>query len=397
MAWKPLIALGLLVIGVGGGDWARAQDPLAALKNFKIDGLVRFRDSRQAEATRDQLIHSIWPGGLPTTRPKVSEASVQSPEIQALDKSLVGTVRLFDVNISDFDWHSTVIVVTPARNPIKRIGIVHGGHMPEGPAGYLASGLGDSANELLRAGYVVALIHMPLVAWNQDNDGVVAGKDLKVAQRSVAGHNELFDKIEPTLKAGTMRFFLEPITQTINELLIEMPTSEQVLMIGLSGGGWTTHLIAAVETRIDVSLPVAGAFPIYARSLSRGSMGDAEQIYTPIFGEKDSDSDGITDTATGIASWLEVFALGGIAPNSERPRKQIQILNLYDSCCFHGEVYKSYAPALTEWVRPIRSSHWSVFIDDSHRDHMISPHAIKEVLRSIITDGGSDKRSRDKE
>ena len=384
MAWKTLIALGLLAIGVGSGDWAYAQDPLAALKNFKIDGLMRFRDSQQAEATRDQLIHSIWPGGLPTARPKVSAASIDAPEIAALDKSLVGSVRKFDVNISDFDWHSTVMVVTPARNQIKRIGIVHGGHMPEGPAGYLASGLGDSANELLRAGYVVALIHMPMVAWNKDNDGVVAGKDLKVAQRSVPGHNELFETIEPTLKAGTMRFFLEPITQTINELLIEMPKPDQVLMIGLSGGGWTTHLVAAVETRIDVSLPVAGAFPIYARSISRGSMGDAEQIYAPIFGEKDSDGDGITDTATGIASWLEVFALGGIAANNQRPRKQIQILNLYDSCCFHGEVYKSYAPLLTEWVRPIRNSHWSVFIDDSHRDHMISPHAIKEVLRPVI-------------
>lgn len=365
------------------GISTRAQD-LTALKEFTIDGLVRFSDSPQAEATRDRLVHAIWPGGLPTTRPKVVDASHDTPEIGALDKSLVGKVRKFDVDVSGFDWHSTVVVVSPQQASIKRIGLVHGGHMPEGPAGYLASGLADSANELLRAGYMVALIQMPLVAWNKDNDGKVDGKSFQVAQRSVPGHNELFEKMEPGLKAGTLRFFLEPIIQTINELTIEIPTQEQVLMIGLSGGGWTTHLVSAVETRIDVSLPVAGAFPMYARAFSPGSLGDAEQTYPPIFGETDKSGDGIPETATGIASWLEVFALGGIAPKKTtggtRPRKQIQILNLYDSCCFHGEAYKSYAPALSARVEPLAHSHWSVFIDDSHRDHLISSHAIKQVL-----------------
>ncbi len=357
-----------------------AQDPLAALKDFKIDGLVRFQDHRQAEATRERLIHSIWSEGLPKARPTVRNVGIDAPEISALNKALIGQVRFFDVNVSGFDWHATVVVVSPTNTARQRLAIVHGGHMPEGVAGYLASGLADSANHLLQAGYVVALIQMPLVAWNRDSDAVINNQPLKIAGRSVPGHNELFEKVEPTLKAGAMRFFLEPIIQSLNELVVETPRPDQVLMIGLSGGGWTTHLTAAIETRIDVSLPVAGAFPIYARSFSRGSMGDAEQIYAPIFGETDTNSDGITDSATGIASWLEVFALGGISRDGVRPRKQIQVLNLYDSCCFHGEAYKSYAPSLTEMVKGLPSSHWSVFIDDTHRDHLISTHVIQKVL-----------------
>lgn len=239
-----------------------------------------------------------------------------APELASLDAGLLASAKRLDVDVSGFDWHANVYVVTPkSDSPVgSKLAIVHGGHMPEGPANYLAFGLCDTVNQLLRDGYVVAIIQMPLVGWNRDADGVIEGKKFEIRQRSVAGHDELFSKVEPTLKAGTMRFFLEPITQALNELLAEHPSPKQTLMIGLSGGGWTTHLYAAVDPRIDVSIPVAGALPMYARPFSPGSAGDSEQEYGLIFREEDSNKDGVLDRATGIASWLEVFALGGIAP-----------------------------------------------------------------------------------
>ena len=359
-----------------------AQTRPEALKDFRIDGLVRFHNSVEAEATRERLIRAIWSDGLPKTRPAKHDVAKDVPALASLDASLFASAKRLDVDVSGFDWHADVYVVTPKSTGSvgSKLAIVHGGHMPEDPAQHLAFGLSDSVNQLLRDGYVVAILQMPLVGWNRDADGVIAGKKFEVGHRSVFGHDELFSKVEPTLKAGTMRFFLEPITQALNELLAEYPSPKQTLMIGLSGGGWTTHLYAAVDPRVDVSIPVAGALPMYARPFSPGSAGDSEQVYAPIFGEEDSNKDGVLDRVTGIASWLEVFALGAIAPKDGRPRKQIQVLNQFDSCCFNGDVYKTYAEPLKQLANGINHGDWSVFVDDTHRNHLISPHVLKNVL-----------------
>lgn len=380
--WRAALLIGLCLLS--GRDVAAQAKP-EALKDFRIDGLVRFHNSVEAEATRERLIRAIWPDGLPKTLPAKHDVAKDAPELASLDAGLLASAKRLDVDVSGFDWHANVYVVTPKSDgPVgSKLAIVHGGHMPEGPANYLAFGLSDSVNQLLRDGYVVAIIQMPMVAWNRDADCVIEGQKFEIRQRSVAGHDELFSKVEPTLKAGTMRFFLEPITQALNELLAEYPSPKQTLMIGLSGGGWTTHLYAAVDPRVDVSIPVAGALPLYARPFSPGSAGDSEQEYRPIFGEEDSNKDGVLDRATGIASWLEVFALGGIAPQEGRPRKQIQVLNQFDSCCFNGDVYKTYAEPLKQLANGIHHGDWSVFIDDTHRSHLISPHVLKNVLAKV--------------
>lgn len=381
--WRAALMVCLCVLSMRD---VCAQAKPEALKDFRIDGLVRFRNSVEAEATRERLIRAIWPNGLPKTRPAKHDVVKDAPELASLDAGLWASAKRLDVDVSGFDWHADVYVVTPkSAGPVgSKLAIVHGGHMPEDPKQHLAFGLSDTVNQLLRDGYVVAIIQMPLVGWNRDADCVIEGKKFEIRQRSVPGHDELFSKVEPTLKAGTMRFFLEPITQALNELLAEYPSPKQTLMIGLSGGGWTTHLYAAVDPRVDVSIPVAGALPLYARPFSPGSAGDSEQEYRPIFGEEDSNKDGVLDRATGIASWLEVFALGGIAPKDGRPRKQIQVLNQFDSCCFNGEIYKSYAEPLRQLASGINHGDWSVFIDATHRSHLISPHVLKNVLEKVV-------------
>ncbi len=43
---------------------------------------------------------------------------------------------------------------------------------------------------------------------------------------------------------------------------------DHIVMLGLSGGGWTTTLAAAVDARIALSMPVAGSVPKFATTLS---------------------------------------------------------------------------------------------------------------------------------
>lgn len=59
--------------------------------------------------------------------------------------------------------------------------------------------------------------------------------------------------------APAFRFFLEPVVLTINYAL--SLGYKHVVMTGLSGGGWTTTVAAAVDPRITLSMPVAGSIP----------------------------------------------------------------------------------------------------------------------------------------
>jgi hypothetical protein len=257
--------------------------------------------------------------------------------------------------------------------------------MEPGVDQYLAAGLSDAVNTLLRKGFIVAVVQMPFACWNKDTDGKLpSGHSFNIKKRLTHGHNELFEVVEPELHGGTMRFFIEPIVQTINELLAEEPDCRGLLMTGLSGGGWTTHLAAAVDVRIDTSIPVAGSLPLYARPFSPGSGGDMEQYYPALYREADSDGDGVPDKATGECSWLELYALGASTPRHDRPRHVTQVLNLNDTCCFGGTAYTSYASQLEKRVDAIGTGTWEIFSDDSHRGHAISPFAIEKVLLPAI-------------
>ena len=56
-----------------------------------------------------------------------------------------------------------------------------------------------------------------------------------------------------------MRFFIEPVWLTIN--YAKSIGYEKIVMAGLSGVGFTTHMASAIDTRIGLSIPVAGSIP----------------------------------------------------------------------------------------------------------------------------------------
>jgi hypothetical protein len=56
---------------------------------------------------------------------------------------------------------------------------------------------------------------------------------------------------------------------------------KRVAMTGLSGGGWQTALLSAVDERITATMPVSGHSPIWHRALKRwADLGDLEQTPT---------------------------------------------------------------------------------------------------------------------
>lgn len=115
--------------------------------------------------------------------------------------------------------------------------------------------------------------------------------------------------------------FLTPVALSVNYAL-DAKAYDQVVMAGLSGGGWTTVVYAALDTRIKKSFPVAGSWPEYLRHMpgNENSIGDYEQ------------------QLPGLSlSYLDLYALA-LTGN----REQLQVFNSSDPCCFGG-----YAPLST--------------------------------------------------
>jgi len=97
-------------------------------------------------------------------------------------------------------------------------------------------------------------------------------------------------------------------------LSLEMVDPNRVAMTGLSGGGWQTIFLSALDTRIKLSCPVAGYSSYRTRVWHAKDLGDSEQ--TP------------TDFAA-MADYTHLTALLA-------PRPALLTYNAKDECCFEA-------------------------------------------------------------
>ena len=114
------------------------------------------------------------------------------------------------------------------------------------------------------------------------------------------------------------------------DVLLGLPNTDpaRVAVTGLSGGGWQTIFISALDTGVKLTDPVAGYSSFVTRARYLKDLGDSEQ--TP------------TDLAT-IADYTHLTAMMA-------PRPTLLTYNAKDECCFEA----GYAlPPLLEAARPI--------------------------------------------
>jgi hypothetical protein len=111
-------------------------------------------------------------------------------------------------------------------------------------------------------------------------------------------------------------------------LALEHADPQRVAVTGLSGGGWQTIFISALDTRVTLSDPVAGYSSFFTRVRHFKDLGDSEQ--TPC------------DLAT-VADYTHLTAL-------RAPRPTLLTYNDKDNCCFEA----GYAlPPLVEAAGPL--------------------------------------------
>ena len=313
-----------------------------------VEALIRIQTPADAEKLRNDLIRFLWgTPGLPTSYPATviqGFSDSRYDDIASLERIDKLVVEM------EFGLESNIYHFIPA-NPNNRVVLFHQGH-----AGDFYNSK-ENITRLLDDGYAVVAFSMPLLGLN--NQPTVFHSRFGIL--TITDHDQMSFLVPE--HGHPVKFFVEPVIVALNYLARDYGYSS-VSMVGLSGGGWTTTLAAAMDTRISQSFPVTASYPMYLRANSNVTWGDYEQV-TPDLYE--------------TVNYLEMYVLGAYGPG----RIQLQILNKFDPCCFNGTVSKTYKDVVQTRVHQLGAGEFDILLDDTHREHIISYAAMGEILRGL--------------
>jgi hypothetical protein len=321
-----------------------------------VNELISIHDQADVVAKREELIRFIWgSSGFPSLQPQKIESSIADKRYSRL-KNLKQINRL----TVEMEWGltSTAYHFIPTTGNNKLL-IYHRGH-----DGDFADGI-ELIQFFLEGGFAVIALSMPLELPN--NRPIV---DLpRVGKVQLAFHEQL--KLLEMKNGHPVQLFLTPVTVLLN--YAQRFGYDAAYMTGVSGGGWTTTIYAAIDPRINGSYPIAGSLPVHLRADRKRSntaqrsadWGDYEQTIPELY---------------KITNYLELYVLGSYGEN----RKQLQILNKYDPCCFEGEAFRSYENVVHHRVESLGSGHFAVYLDTSNRLHDISREALAVMVNDIL-------------
>jgi hypothetical protein len=323
------------------------------------DRVITIGSAGDVTAKRDELIAYIWgKEGFPRARfPDLVTTNVAHPVRQLNYVKRVDELRMeLAPGLQALAYHFI------PQHANSELVVVHHGHActfdDDPSAKEVGYGLRRTIQALLREGYGVLGVFMPHM-----RPGDCTG-----------GHDAMFQLSTP---GSPLKWFLEPTALGLNYLKNKSESDQfsryrRFHMVGLSGGGWTTTVYAAIDPTIRCSFPVAGTIPLYLRT--GGSVGDQEQFHPPFY---------------RIAGYPELYVLG----SHGRERKQVQILVRKDDCCFGEAQHEakasgmSYENAMRDYERRVKAKleqlgpgAFRLEIDEVAPSHMISHHAIEDVL-----------------
>lgn len=327
------------------------DEPIATPEQYKrVDprSLITVRSARLADEKRKALARFIWGTvNVPLEQPPRVREGWHGREFQIFSglKSVDRIEMQLGSGLTSIAYH-----LVPLRSN-RRLVILHAGHDQD------ANLMQEEINPLLSAGYSVVTMSMPLNGPNSRPNVLVP----KFGSIELVSHEYL--QFLP-LKAGSpIRYFIDPVEQVVGLLA---PRYRDVSMIGLSGGGWTTTLAAALDQRITRSYSVAGSYPLFLRFNSAKNWGDWEQTDVALY---------------NVVDYLDLYVLSAHGTG----RKAVQIFNRSDSCCFAGNWWKTYDAPVREAVRKTGSGAFQIVSVDND-EHSISPDTLEFIVRDMNAD-----------
>jgi hypothetical protein len=307
--------------------------------------LISITQPEDVSRVRRKLITFLWgkpelPSSMPTEKVEgfTDERYDDISSLRRIDK--LGIVM-------EFGLESTVYHFFP-NTANNKVVLYHQGHRGD----FYKSK--EQIKGFIDSGYSVVAFSMPLLGLNNQPTVPLP----RLGSVKLTAHDTM--KFLSPENGHPVKYFIEPVVTVLNYLENNFDYST-VSMVGISGGGWTTTLAAAVDARIETSFPVAGTYPIYLRSNSQRDWGDYEQGTPELY---------------KTVNYLDIYMLGSYGAN----RKQLQIINKYDPCCFAGTKWETYKDTVRARAHALGAGEFDLFLDDSHKQHVISKVAMSRIL-----------------
>ena len=322
---------------------------------YNFESRIDIQDKSDIQKIRDELIFYIW-NSPPSIIFPTDNSSKTLPTI--VEKNIVDTRFSNLENLKEIDKFSiemennvnSIVYLLHAENDNNELIIYHQGH----DGGFIDGK--STINYFLKNGYSVMAFSMPLVGMNSqptidiENVGLIKFFD-----------HDQFRFLESE-NFSPLSYFFTPINHSLNYLDLNY-NFKNYHMVGISGGGWTTTIYPALDTRISKSFAVSGSLPIPLRINSQ-DIGDYEQIQPELY---------------NIANYSELYIMSSYGEN----RTFNQIFNKYDPCCFSGSLFNEYESKINNIVSKLNFGDFNVYLDDTHNEHKISEYAQELILEKI--------------
>jgi hypothetical protein len=319
-----------------------------------IAALIEISNPAEAEAKRQAIREAIWgPGGYPAeTLPAQIEADIPDP----FWADVPGLARIDRLTISmELGVESYPYLFLP-QEPNGELLIYH-----EGSDGGFSLRR-EAIAFFIERGYSVLAFAMPFLGDNNRPQVFIPRLGQVNLPAATGFHLYL---AEGLIEQGViLKLYLEPVIVGLN--YADTLGFSRSSMVGLSGGGWTTHLIAAIDPRIKNSYPVAGSIPLYQRF-------DGHAIFT--------DLNAYVQLLPGlfpVVNYEELYVLGAEGAG----RRQVMVINQYDRCCFWGLRYQDWEGEVAARAASLEGE-FRVFLDSSHVEHMLSPMVLEMIAQDL--------------
>ena len=232
----------------------------------------------EADSVRNSIKSFIWQNAENDSAVIVNVEKTRVPDEYIDQLQNMKSAEKVSIKLKN-NFISNVFILHPSISNRLNIQVIyHGGH-----DGYLwedtylnNSGRPYSISVLdffLSKGFDVVCIDMPLQGANQGSQVVTEENNTY----TINNHDDLFQLKHP------FYYFFEPVRKTI-DFLQQQYNSKKFVMIGLSGGGWTTTIYSAIDNRISQSYAVAGSIPVPLR-VNYNDFGDREQNFSNFYNQ----------------------------------------------------------------------------------------------------------------
>ena len=322
----------------------------------KVNDLIGIHSKNDIQTKRLLLNNYIWPNDdLPFNKmPTNYSINIQDNLFSDIDSLL--QINSYVVEMT-YEMNSISYLFLPKISNDKLI-IYHQGHTSSslrGPDSHSFEQDKEIIKSFLDNNYSVLIFSMP--GHGMNNEPVVDVPNL--GKITLNSHNHF--KLIESENLKPIKFFIEPVIITLNHIKLNH-NFESFNMVGLSGGGWTTVIISALDDRIEKSYSVAGSFPIWMRS-DLSNFGDYEQTIPEFY---------------QIANYEELYIMGSYGDD----RNLILFYNEFDPCCFSGDLYKKFPfkNIIQEKLQILGKGHFDVIIDYEQNEHIISDFTINQIL-----------------